>query len=68
MNCPACGHDTTRVINTRHDTPESILRQRVCQRCIHSFHTMEMDLPQGSVHWTKKTMARRDGVKHVKFS
>ena len=68
MNCPACGHNITRVVNTRHDTPETILRQRVCHSCTHSFHTMEIDLPQGSVYWTKKTMARHDGAKHIKLS
>jgi transcriptional regulator NrdR family protein len=68
MNCPACGHGTTRVLNTRHDTAESIIRQRICQGCAHYFHTVEVDLKPGSVYWTGKTMARHDGAKHIKIS
>ena len=55
------------MLNTRHDTAETIIRQRVCLGCAHYFHTVEVDLKPGSVYWTGKTMARHDGAKQIKI-
>lgn len=72
MNCPQCGGDQCRAINTRHDSPESILRQRRCLDCDHNFHTVELDLPTGAVSWRRQgnqsnTMYRKEGFTHAKF-
>jgi transcriptional regulator NrdR family protein len=68
INCPNCGHHVNRVVNTRKEGHETILRQRVCLGCIHSFHTMELALPTGTVRWRNKLMERIEGYKHIEFS
>jgi len=40
MNCPHCGHDSHRVIDTR-DTGYSIRRRRQCDQCARRFTTYE---------------------------
>jgi len=55
-------------VNTRKEGHETILRQRVCLGCIHSFHTMELALPTGTVRWRNKLMERIEGYKHIEFS
>jgi len=41
MNCPHCGNDETRVIDTSHDARGAIRRRRVCQNCHKRFSTYE---------------------------
>lgn len=44
MRCPKCGHDDTRVLESRnsHDG-RSIRRRRVCTQCHHRFTTYEKE-------------------------
>jgi transcriptional repressor NrdR len=41
MNCPYCGHEKTRVIDTSHDTRGGIRRRRLCINCDQRFSTYE---------------------------
>ncbi len=41
MQCPHCGNDQTRVIDTSHDSRGAIRRRRVCQNCKKRFSTYE---------------------------
>ena len=42
MKCPFCGHDNTRVIDSRPaDENNSIRRRRVCDECSRRFTTYE---------------------------
>ena len=41
MNCPYCGHEKTRVIDTSHDTRGGIRRRRLCVNCDQRFSTYE---------------------------
>lgn len=42
MNCPACGHDETKVLRTTRDPEgEHIARHRECKRCAHRFTSFE---------------------------
>ena len=40
MQCPNCGSENLRVLETRHVT-DSIYRQRKCKDCLHIFYTAE---------------------------
>ena len=40
MNCPQCGHESSRVLETR-ATPTHDRRVRVCRSCSQAFHTIE---------------------------
>ncbi len=42
MNCPSCGYDSTRVVDSRvSDTGGSIRRRRECEKCEFRFTTFE---------------------------
>ena len=42
MRCPSCGHDDTRVIDSRaQDTTNAIKRRRECRSCGYRFTTFE---------------------------
>src|SRR4029079_10689919 len=42
MRCPDCGHENTRVIDSREaGAGESIRRRRACEKCDHRFTTRE---------------------------
>jgi transcriptional regulator NrdR family protein len=55
LNCPNCGTPASRKLNkvleTRHDTVESKIRQRKCLNCGNRWWTCETDLPPGAVKW-----------------
>ena len=40
MNCPFCGHEESRVIDSR-ESPDGIRRRRECARCELRFTTYE---------------------------
>ncbi len=40
MRCPHCGHDESRVLDTR-DSEQGIRRRRQCLRCENRFSTVE---------------------------
>ena len=67
MNCPACAHDKHRVLQTRRESPETTIRQRICRECGHAWFTLEIDMPPESVAWVHSGLIRRDGYKHIKF-
>ena len=54
MNCPFCGHDESRVIDSR-ESPDGIRRRRECARCELRFTTYER------VHTMPLLVAKRDG-------
>ena len=54
MNCPFCGHDESKVIDSR-ESPEGIRRRRECARCALRFTTYER------VHTMPLLIAQRDG-------
>lgn len=54
MNCPFCGHDESRVIDSR-ESPDGVRRRRECARCEHRFTTYER------VHTMPLLVAKRDG-------
>jgi len=55
MHCPNCDtpaeRGNCRITQTRNDTIESKIRQRVCLKCDHRWWTVETDLPEGAVKW-----------------
>lgn len=53
MNCPACQHTRSRVVDTRPDAG-SIHRRRVCDRCGHRFSTWEYTEAQLAAHVRKR--------------
>ncbi len=54
MQCPFCGHNESRVIDSR-ESPEGIRRRRECMRCELRFTTYER------VHSMPLLIAKRDG-------
>ena len=54
MNCPFCGHEESRVIDSR-ESPDGIRRRRECVRCELRFTTYER------VHSMPLLVAKRDG-------
>ncbi len=49
LSCPACGHPTTHVTNSRGNSTHgpSIYRTRACGKCKHRFYTVEIERPEG---------------------
>lgn len=46
MNCPKCGHEKTKVIDTRMEYRENVRRRRhECEKC-------------GNRFWTKETVSK----------
>lgn len=41
MHCPYCKHDSSRVIDTSHDTRGGVRRRRECEHCGQRFSTYE---------------------------
>lgn len=68
MNCARCASPKARVLQTRKEQPDTILRQRICRECGYTWFTLEMEMPEGSVGWTNTGLARKDGYKHIDFS
>ncbi len=63
MKCPHCGHDETRVIDTR-DSGDGIRRRRVCKQCQRRFTTYEQ--VHASVHIIKSDN-RREAFDRLKL-
>ena len=55
MHCPNCDctgiKGTVKVLKTRRDTIETVLRRRECQQCKHRWWTVEVELPPDSIKW-----------------
>lgn len=45
MNCPSCQARETRVLGVASSGHKARTRLRVCQRCGHRFHTVEVTVP-----------------------
>ena len=54
MNCPFCGHEESKVIDSR-ESPEGLRRRRECARCALRFTTYER------VHTMPLLIVKRDG-------
>lgn len=54
MQCPFCGHNQSKVIDSR-ESPDGVRRRRECQRCELRFTTYER------VHTTPLLVVKRDG-------
>lgn len=67
MNCPHCQHPEMRVIETRHDTSESILRIRRCLGCEQRFYSCEVTLPADAIRRSGRSMRRADGYESIDF-
>ena len=71
MNCARCSHPTSRVLQTRREEPDTILRQRICRECGYTWFTLELEMPDKSVRWVKKGgstgLVRNEGYQHVRF-
>ncbi|MCO8246376.1 MULTISPECIES: transcriptional regulator NrdR [unclassified Haladaptatus] len=55
MNCPDCGNERTRVIDTTSADGTSVRRRRECQRCSFRFTTYERP------EWDSLQVKKRDG-------
>jgi transcriptional repressor NrdR len=56
MNCPDCGDERTRVIDTETSTDGTSVRRRECQRCSFRFTTYERP------EWDSLQVKKRDGT------
>jgi len=68
MDCPKCGADGVRVVESRKDSDTSRVRRRRCVSCNHDFFSVEVELPTEAVRYTKganRPLIRVDGYKHV---
>ena len=43
MNCPRCGYEKTKVVDSR-TSCESVMRDRVCEQCKYKYKTIEYEL------------------------
>ena len=68
MNCPLCDCSEIRAASTRHDTVESIIRDRRCTQCDYKWYTCEIDIPRDAVRWgTNSVMRRLPGYRKITF-
>ena len=70
MDCPRCGADGVRVLESRKDSDISRVRRRRCGACNHQFFSVEVELPSEAVRYTKgahRPLIRVEGYKHVMF-
>ena len=67
MDCPACNNRSTRVLQTRRESPDSTIRQRICRNCGEEWFTLEIELPKNSVVWGNGILARKEGYKRIKL-
>ena len=51
MNCPRCDHNISRVLATRRDTVETVMRRRRCEGCGHCWYTCEVEVPSDGVRY-----------------
>ena len=66
MNCPKCGHEDSKVLDTRTGRENrSIRRRRQCLNCGHRFTTLEEILREGFL--VIKKDGRREEFDHAKI-
>ena len=59
MNCPKCGSNQTKVINSR-PRDDTVWRRRECLKCGHVYTTYEItDAHKALYDYTKSEIARR---------
>jgi transcriptional regulator NrdR family protein len=61
MNCPKCDHDMSKVLITRRDTVETIVRRRCCDGCGHRWYTVEVEIPDEGVQYRSRRMSDGPG-------
>jgi transcriptional repressor NrdR len=66
MNCPKCGHENSKVLDTRTGRENrSIRRRRQCLNCGHRFTTLEETVREGFL--VVKKDGRREEFDHAKI-
>jgi transcriptional repressor NrdR len=66
MNCPKCGHEDSKVLDTRTGSNNrSIRRRRQCLECTHRFTTLEEIVREG--FYVIKKDGRREEFDHAKI-
>lgn len=68
MRCANCDHEKIGVKRVSHDTSETILRERKCANCGHIVFTLEVELPDSVVRYTRHGMRRLPAALRVLFS
>lgn len=54
-------------MQTRQESAESTVRQRICTKCAYVFYTVELDLPPNTTKWHHNIIQRIAGYQRVKF-
>lgn len=67
MKCTRCGSKRLRVVNTRQDTDQTTLRQKICQGCGLVQMTVEVPIPLDAVKWKGKSLIRTDDYQRWDF-
>jgi len=68
MKCPNCFGSILGVQFSKHDSTESIIRQRLCKHCNHRFWTCEAPIPRAAFRWEGKDIRRTPDFQKVKFT
>lgn len=54
MECPACSSGVNRAVSTNSRDPRASVRQRKCERCGHTWYTVEVVVNPVAVGWSRK--------------
>jgi transcriptional regulator NrdR family protein len=66
MKCPHCFKSLLKVEWSRHDSSESVTRQRSCQHCLKKWWTCEIEIPRTAFFYQNKSeVVRRGSIKFV---
>ncbi|HMN30624.1 MAG TPA: hypothetical protein PKE45_20905 [Caldilineaceae bacterium] len=65
MNCPACNHTESNVLDVRSQSDGAIKRRRRCAACNHRFNTYERCEAQDPVGLHNAAMVARGEIAHL---
>lgn len=69
MKCPHCFGSLLKVEMSKHDSTESVIRQRKCQHCNKKFYTCEVQIPRCAFAWDHQRNVKRTlDFQKVKFT
>jgi transcriptional regulator NrdR family protein len=69
MKCPHCFGSLLKVEMSKHDAPESVIRQRKCKHCSKKFYTCEVMIPRCAFKWVgNQDLRRTPDFQKVKFT
>ena len=69
MKCPHCFGSLLKVLMSKHDSTESIVRQRKCKHCNKNFYTCEVMIPRCAFAWDhQRNVKRTPDFQKVKFT